>query len=688
MTALVRRSFLIIGLAAVIYGFLAGFRTLSEFDLGWQLATGRWIIEHGAIPSTDVFSYTAEGRPWIYPVGSSLLFYAAYLVGHDAILSWLAAIVCAGTIALTLRRGSAGTAILAILAVASIAIRIRPRADMFTTLLFAAFLSLLWQQHREARARLWLLPVLMAAWVNLHPGFIAGLALIPAYLLVEALELVAPERRAAVLDRMRRAWPWLLASLAATLANPWGWGIYRAVLRQEDAMAIQARWIPEWGPSQLNGTVLIEALSLRNPGGAFHLILLIAAVIVPVALLRRQWGAAILIAVAAFLAFQHIRLEALFGITLVIVGGSVLEGGLSALPARLKPPLLAAGIAIAILLLAGLRSLDLVTDRTYRASTDLGSFGAGQSWWFPDRAADFVLGQNLPGRIFNSYNLGGFLVWRLGERYPDYIDGRALPFGAELFARNRALMTTPPGAPAWAEEAERYDLDTVFVPLGRYSGLNLFPVLRQFCMSDSWRPVYLDEVAAVFVRRRPETESLIARLGLDCATAPLPAIADPVGSTGSFNQLANAAALLQALGREDEALEASARALALFADSAFLHFLRGTLFEERQDLATAEQEYRTATALEPNGTAWSRLGTIFHREGRLGEAIEAWQQAADLLPNPAPELLSLGYAELAGGHPRAAVAAFDRAAAMLPGSSPLAADLERGRARASQALGR
>src|SRR5271168_453852 len=106
MTALARRSFLIIGLAAVIYGFLAGFRTLSEFDLGWQLATGRWIIEHGAIPSTDVFSYTAEGRPWIYPIGSSLLFYAAYLVGHDAILSWLAAIACAGTIALTLRRGS------------------------------------------------------------------------------------------------------------------------------------------------------------------------------------------------------------------------------------------------------------------------------------------------------------------------------------------------------------------------------------------------------------------------------------------------------------------------------------------------------------------------------------------------------------------------------------------------------
>src|SRR5579862_4317783 len=76
-----KRLFLIVAAIALIYGFLAGLRTISEFDLGWQLATGRWVVQHHRVPSTDVFSYTAQGKPWIYPVGASLVFYAAYFIG-------------------------------------------------------------------------------------------------------------------------------------------------------------------------------------------------------------------------------------------------------------------------------------------------------------------------------------------------------------------------------------------------------------------------------------------------------------------------------------------------------------------------------------------------------------------------------------------------------------------------------
>jgi hypothetical protein len=73
--------FKILRITAIAYGFLAGFRTLTEYDLGWQLATARWIVEHYQIPSTDVFSYTAFGNPWIYPIGAGLIFYGLYLVG-------------------------------------------------------------------------------------------------------------------------------------------------------------------------------------------------------------------------------------------------------------------------------------------------------------------------------------------------------------------------------------------------------------------------------------------------------------------------------------------------------------------------------------------------------------------------------------------------------------------------------
>src|SRR5258706_3434288 len=172
---------------AVIYALLAGLHTVQDFDLGWQLATGRWVFQHHQIFSTDVFSYTAHGAPWIYPVLSGIVFYLTFLAGGYALLSWMGAAACAGTVALLLRRDNIASLVLTIVAVPLIANRTQPRAEMFTTVLFAAFLSLLWRHYRTGDHRishesaghssLWLLPILMVAWVNLHFGFVSRLAL-------------------------------------------------------------------------------------------------------------------------------------------------------------------------------------------------------------------------------------------------------------------------------------------------------------------------------------------------------------------------------------------------------------------------------------------------------------------------------------------------------------------------------
>jgi len=34
-------------------------------DLWTHLALGRWILEHGAIPHTNLFSYTRPDHPWV-----------------------------------------------------------------------------------------------------------------------------------------------------------------------------------------------------------------------------------------------------------------------------------------------------------------------------------------------------------------------------------------------------------------------------------------------------------------------------------------------------------------------------------------------------------------------------------------------------------------------------------------------
>jgi hypothetical protein len=37
----------------------------NDGDVSWHVATGRWIIAHGRIPTADPFSFTAAGHPWV-----------------------------------------------------------------------------------------------------------------------------------------------------------------------------------------------------------------------------------------------------------------------------------------------------------------------------------------------------------------------------------------------------------------------------------------------------------------------------------------------------------------------------------------------------------------------------------------------------------------------------------------------
>jgi len=693
---LAHRLFVILGFAALAYALLAGLRTVTDWDLGWQLATGRWVAQHHQVPSTEVFSYTAQGQPWEYPVASGLLFYLVYLAGNYALLSVLGAAACVSTIALLLRRGSWVTATLAILAIPRIALRTTPRAEIFTVVLFAAFLSLLWQQYETGRARLWLLPLMMMAWVNLHLGLTAGLGLIAGYVLLECLEMVWPNHRRSAIDRLRRAWPWFLATLSAMLVNPWGWRVFATALHLMAPMTAHSQQIREWAPTKLNWITSIFGLSLRSPD-TFVVLLLVVAIAVPVALIRRQLGAAVWLCGATFLGIRAQRLQVLFSIVVVIVAGSVLTSALASLQHKIEdarlPSILATGACCFIVLLVCVWSGDMVTNRAYMGRTDLASFGTGLGWWFPEGGAAFIERENMPGQIFNSYSEGGYITWRLGPKYRDYIDGRGDPFGEELFLRNIVLMGTPPDSAGWQREAERYDINTIIVPLGRYQALEQFPVLRQFCDGETWRPVYLDEVSAVFLRRRPETESIIQRLQINCFTTPVPAILPTGNDSKAFNQWANAAAVLHLLGRNSEALVATTKALAIFPESAYVHHTRANLLAEAGDLRGAEQQYLLAAALEPNAATWSALAPLYHREGKLTSEIDAWEHAIERLPSPDSALLSLGYADLEAHRPREALNAFERAVASQPppvatsGNNSFLANVAHGRALAWSALG-
>jgi len=678
---------------ALAYSLLAGLRTITDYDLPWQLATGRWIWAHGAIPDTDVFSYTASGQPWIYPVASCLLLYAIFMIGGYALLSWLGAVTCVTTVALLLRRGASASAMLAILALPRIAARTGPRAEMFTVILFAAFLSLLWEQFSSGRARLWLLPILMVAWVNLHLGFVAGFVLIGAYVGCEVFEtLISSQRRQAALVRMKRAWPWLLLTIPATLLNPWGWGIYTALVRQNAAMAQHGQWINEWASVPLNWTNFGPLISLRETNGIFFLLFAVAISCALVAAARRQPGAALLLIGAAYVGMKHVRFQGLFACVLIVVGGSILsrawnEWSAKSVDARTRQ-ILIAGAAALTFILAITRSADLVTNRHYLGSTDTSRFGVGLSWWFPERALTFVEQQALPPQIFNHYNVGGFLVWRLGPRYRDYVDGRAIPFGPGIFEKQDRLLSISPSASEWQYEVERYQINTVVLSLARYDGVAT--ALPVFCNSSAWSPVYLDEISAVFVRRSEQTKTLVEQRALDCAKAPVLGQVSSNSAT-AFNQWANAALVFLVLGRQDEALASSDRALRLFPDSANLHFLRAKIFTALRMPGQAELEYRTALALEPNDVTWASLAQLYESMGDAKKQVEAMQRAVETSARPHLMLVNLAFLDLGLQKPDAALKALDDAVRRAPPEAttnrPFQLDLARGRASAWSALG-
>jgi tetratricopeptide (TPR) repeat protein len=689
-----RPWFWVLAAVALTYAFLAGLRTVSDYDMFWQMATGRWVAQHHTIFSTDVFSYTAQGQPWIYPVGSGLLLYAAFLIGGYSLISWLGAVACVSTIAVLVRRGSAVTTVLAIIAVPAIATRTAPRAEMFTIVLFAVFLSILWEQYENGTGKLWLLPLLMAAWVNLHLGFISGLGLACTYLVSEAILLLDGQQRQGARERIKTALPWLVATLFATLVNPWGWGIYRALLRQEAAMSVHSERITEWAGISLTSANLEQAFTLRDPASSGEWLLMAALVVAIMALFRRQWLAPLLLAGALWMAMRHVRFLALLACVVVIVGGAVLTSALDNARSRIRDrrmfTILGGCLATGLVLLAGLRSVDLVSNHYYLSGNEINSFGPGLSWWFPESAMAFIERENLPPQVFNGYEEGGFLVWRLGPWYRDYVDGRAIPFGPDLFSRLQQLLQSLPDSREWQHEADAYGINTVVFSLARYGGLKYVgSVLPAYCNSENWRPVYLDEVSAIFVRRLPETQALIERFQVDCSTAPLPAAAHSRNRGAEFNRWANTAAVLLALNRNQEAAAASARALSIFSDSAALWYIRGKALLLTGHSREAERDLLQSAALEVNVATWAELADLYRNQRRFPAAIDALERLAVISPNPPVILMALGYTCLESDRPKDALQAFDRAEKVLPAgtSNPALADADNGRARAWSMLG-
>ncbi len=172
----------------VLVTVLAATTRLENPDLWWHLKIGEVIWNTRSLPSSDHFSFTVSGAPWVaHEWLAQVSIYAAYRWGgYRGLMIWMQALGASVNLLVYyicwLRSKNALVAFrggMVAFCFGSVGLLVRPL--LLGHVFLAAELAIL-ETYRVRRSRwIWALPALFAVWVNCHGSFIFGLAVLAVY---------------------------------------------------------------------------------------------------------------------------------------------------------------------------------------------------------------------------------------------------------------------------------------------------------------------------------------------------------------------------------------------------------------------------------------------------------------------------------------------------------------------------
>lgn len=472
-------------MSLVLYRFS---ETVVDPDLSGHLKFGQIVWETGRIAMPDPFSYVTAGQLWVnHEWLTEVIWYLAFALAGPAGLIGLKVglgLLVHGLVYWHLRRQDVSRLRASLIVLVMMhfflitLITVRP---LIVTYPLFLFVLLLIDGMSHGRTRwLWTAPVLFVVWANLHPGFLAGLAVLAIWAAVELFGRRVGDRRTSGQPALSDlAIIGVLAlSVLATAANPYGvslWGfLYRtATVPRPD--------ITEWQP-----------IVLMTRYG-FSYFVLMALAICGVFYSRRPRSPALLAVLvsSALLPFVAIRHTPLGALAIAVLAGEHMADAWERWSARRKagqgedrPQLrrwlggtALAGAALVI-------ALSVPNFSCVRIDPAIGGT-------YPVRAIALIKESGVQGNLAIDFDWGLYAIYHLGPAVKVSLDGRRETiYRPELYVEGLQFMH---GQGDWDATLRRHPTDLALVR----NGLPAFNLMK---LKPGWSLIYEDPLVGLFGR--------------------------------------------------------------------------------------------------------------------------------------------------------------------------------------------
>jgi hypothetical protein len=470
--------------------FAMAARVTIDTDTWWHLRAGQWMVENRSLMEVDLFSYTREGMPWKYPgLWVEVLMYLIYQwFGPGGLNLWTAGLVTFTFYVVWRTLSSRGflAAFVIILAATVSGIYWSARPYLISFLLAAVFVWLFERHRNSSRKMLWFFPALMVIWVNSHGAFLVGFLIWACYFLDALVDwFIAIRQGDNVSVGLSRAKYLFIAGVLmgfALFINPQGLDLlslpFTTVSRGAEQLFIEEWQSPNFHETRMQPFAVLLIVTFGAMAASKH---------------RVTIAEFFLVAGFGFMGLFSARFISIFAVVAPVVlirhAEEVLENWGEQLNFRINIQLKRQPapiqswlnrVVVILLFLVVIYKVSLVLPRESNFEVFRESM--------PVSAVEFIKSELPEGRIFNSYNFGGYLIWALPE-YPVFIDGRADLHGDEIIFEWLSIARAEEG---WQAALDKWDVGFVLVE----PGIPLAEKLK----GENWDLIYADEVAIIIQR--------------------------------------------------------------------------------------------------------------------------------------------------------------------------------------------